>query len=247
MHKKSYQQKKKSDLERRLELAERRLAHYEGQAAVFGDLYIPAHLQITIEKEKEKITQFKRQLSQIERNKPFYSAVQRFKTISRTIGDLIIPYDSASRRRRTKLIRKIQTNVLWFTLLIITIFSLGLYLNSQGVSISSFFPDSSATASSPVTSYMGVSENQPTLQSYQEAQVPQNSSFIPAVVANTRGVGVRFRLEPQQDAPSNFAISEGTTIFLIESISNGAGEIWWKVQLQDGQIGYVWERYILLK
>ena len=65
------------------------------------------------------------------------------------------------------------------------------------------------------------------------------------VVANTRGLGVRFRQAPQQDAPSSIAIPEGTTVHVIEQFLAPDGEVWWKVRLEDGSLGYIKDRFLV--
>jgi hypothetical protein len=64
------------------------------------------------------------------------------------------------------------------------------------------------------------------------------------VVANTRGLGVRFRQESQQDAPSSIAIPEGTVVYVIEQLLAPDGEVWRKVRLDDGSLGYIKDRYL---
>jgi len=57
-------------------------------------------------------------------------------------------------------------------------------------------------------------------------------------------LGVRFRQEPQQDAPSSTAIPEGTVVYVIEQLLAPDGEVWWKVRLDDGSLGYIKDRYL---
>lgn len=242
---KRYRIKQKKSLERRLEIAQTRLAHYEEQKAGFGDLYVPAYIQIEIEKEKKKIASLKNQLTRIEKSHALYGISQRLKLLTRSIGDIFVPYDSASKRRRTKMLSKLRTRAGWaaFIFCILLMF----YFNSRGVLSFNLSPGAVPLSIPLNTPSPYTSTIYPTLTSIQSTEAQSNTPSVMAVIANTGGKGVRFRLEPKQEAPSNFSINEGTTVFLLGDITNEIGELWWKVQLNDGQIGYVWEGYILLK
>ena len=65
------------------------------------------------------------------------------------------------------------------------------------------------------------------------------------VIGNTGGLGVRFRQEPRQDAPSSVGLADGATVHVVEQLTPPDSELWWKVRLDDGTIGYIKDRYLL--
>lgn len=253
MAKRKYNKKQKSELERLLEAAEKRLAHYENQKAGFGELYVPAHIQLEIDKTKEKVALLRRQITQINKKKPFYALRERVKLFSRTMGDLIAPYDSASRRRKTLLLKRMRSSVIIWLLFLISFAFIIVVLMWQNVLSLDRFASFNILQNGPLTE---VQASRPiSLPTIEQAQgetldsVQQDSTVLAvAEIANTGGAGVRFRTEPRQDAPSNGkGLNENTTVYLLDSLTNEVGEIWWKVRLDDGRVGYVWEVYILLK
>lgn len=81
-----------------------------------------------------------------------------------------------------------------------------------------------------------------------ERTTSQNArlDFGKRVVGNTGGLGVRYRLEPFENAPSHMALEEGRQVSLLSKQLDAAGVLWWKVRLpESGEVGYIRDDYLL--
>jgi hypothetical protein len=72
--------------------------------------------------------------------------------------------------------------------------------------------------------------------------VPQDAEK--RFIGNTGGIGVRFRVEPFQEAPSHQDLPDGALVYLLDNSTDTAGTIWWRVALASGDVGFVKERYL---
>jgi hypothetical protein len=66
-----------------------------------------------------------------------------------------------------------------------------------------------------------------------------------AEVANTDGIGVSLRGGPSTDNSRLFTVPEGTILLVIDGPRDANDFIWWQVQLDDGEIGWVAGDFIL--
>lgn len=64
------------------------------------------------------------------------------------------------------------------------------------------------------------------------------------IIGNTGGIGVRFRVEPFQEAPSPQDLPDGALVYLLDNSTDTTGTIWWRVALASGDVGFVKERYL---
>lgn len=193
----------------------------ERQREIFGPLNVPPHMQIEIEFLEEELAQLDRRLRAARRRKRWEQAKQQVGRAARGLQRLMIPSHRAARRRKMGVMQQLLALV---TRLIIVATLIG------GVLVVVLWQ--TASSSAPVPSIRATSTS------------PQEDVHERRVVANTGGIGVRFRHAPEQDASWDVALEDGTTVYLIERLAGANDEVWWKVQLQDGAFGYIKEQYL---
>jgi hypothetical protein len=199
----------------------RRKNFLEQQRATYGMLNLPPHVQIEIEHLEEELRRLDQRLATARRRKRRQQTVQHVIQIAGGITRLGRPTHRANRRRKLSLMQRLRiaaVRLIVGALLIGGILSLGWWKSRTILA--------------------------PALEA-QLAPEPQQAIWSEVrVIANTGGIGVRFRHAPFQDAPSDAGLNDGTTVYLIERLVAADGEIWWKVQLTDGSTGYIKERYL---
>lgn len=78
------------------------------------------------------------------------------------------------------------------------------------------------------------------------AQQSPVAGLKPATVVTPRKIGVLYRTAPSDasvDAANPTGPQEGETVYLLERVEQTDGA-WWKVQLQDGRVGYIREQFL---
>ena len=78
------------------------------------------------------------------------------------------------------------------------------------------------------------------------AQQLPAAALKPATVVTPRRIGVRYRTAPNDasvDSVNPTGPQEGETVYLLERAEQADG-VWWKVQLQDGRVGYIREQFL---
>lgn len=208
----------------------RRRQIIEQQIAMYGPLNMPPHLQIELEYQDEELARLDKRLTNARRRKKREHAVQQVVSAAGGLKRRLLPVQRTSRRRRKNLITRVQIWLarLGMAVVLCTTAGIILWWQSHSQSLSALTEAAGEIAPSGSLS-----------------PSPIISSTDRRVVANTRGLGVRFRQEPQQDAPSSIAIPEGTTVYVIEQLLAPDGEVWWKVRLDDGTLGYIKDRYLV--
>lgn len=66
------------------------------------------------------------------------------------------------------------------------------------------------------------------------------------VIGATGRIGVKLRINPQQNSHNFTVLKDGTLVYLIEKTTDEGGAVWWWVALSDGTTGYVNEQYLLI-
>jgi hypothetical protein len=208
----------------------RRRQIIEQQIAIYGPLNMPPHLQVELEYQNEELTRLDKRLTNARRRKKREDAMQQVVSAAGGFKQLLLPAPRPLRRRRKGFITRIQIWLARLGLAVVLVTIIGVMLWWQGHTQS---PSALTEAAGGSTSVEA------------PALSPSIGSDDRRVVANTRGLGVRFRQAPQQDAPSSIAILEGTAVHVIEQLLDPDGEAWWKVRLDDGTLGYIKDRYLV--
>lgn len=66
-----------------------------------------------------------------------------------------------------------------------------------------------------------------------------------AEVANTDGIGVSLRGGPSTDHSRLFTVPEGTVLLVIDGPREANDFVWWQVELDDGELGWVAGDFII--
>lgn len=238
----------KRSLQQRIETAEKRVEKLKIQIAGFGPYHAPPHKLTELDDTERKILQWKKELVEFQNNSPLFRSTERLRRMARVFRDLIAPSDQASKRRKRAMIHRWYAKIGKVTIIgilgilfIISGYLVSLKGNNSFQPPSVQIPNNSAPLISPPSPF----QTTPGIAPASTAIVPSPQQA--AIVVTQLGIGVRHRTQPTMDDPGDYGPKEGETVYLLESVTNAKGELWWKVLEQDGRTGYILAQFLHAK
>ncbi len=213
-----------------LEIARRQRAFLEQQQLMYTTLIMPPHLQIEIAYRDEEIARLETRLQALQHKKRRTQWQRGFIAVLAFIVGLFFPHPQPRQRRSPSIMRRVKD----VTLLALVLGIIGVI----GISMLAQIQLLRNLAGSPLSATM---RSIPAGSSTAERV---SAAYQTRIIGNTGGIGVRFRNEPYQEALANGALPDGTLVYLREPVTGRDGELWWFVQLEDGSVGYIKDRYL---
>lgn len=220
----------------------------ERQQAIFGPAYRPSTLPVQIGELERDIRRIDRRIAYVRRKKQLKATMQQVGKAGQTISDAVLPPPTrgrrASRRRASG-----SSLVAPFVVLAVIIGVFAAVSNARpglsGVGVQTEdVPLAAALLPEPTAVLL------PTMPPVQETAMAVGdwppSSAERRVIGATGGIGVRLRVEPDEESHSFTGLTDGTLVYLVEQKLDAAGSIWWWVALSDGSTGFVHEKYLLV-
>lgn len=224
----------------------------EQQQAIFGPAHVPPHVPMGIVYYEQQIEHLNKRIANVRRRKKRQERLRQLAEASSHVTQVLVGGGAQRHSQKARKRRKSFS---------IAAVGLGVVIAIGALIIGGFRSVSGQIQTVDLKSNMSPA---PLIGNFEAAATPpmlptldpiQATSFalpnsVPQdpekrFIGNTGGIGVRFRVEPYQEAPSYQDLPDGVLVYLLDNSIDLTGTIWWKVALASGEVGYVKERYLL--
>jgi hypothetical protein len=221
----------------------------EQQQAMFGPAHVPPHVPMGITYYEQQITDLNKRLANVRRRKKRQERLWQIAAASSQVTQSLLGQTSSQRLRRNKK-RTVPFPIVAIPIGVLIVIGLVIIGSFQAARGQQMFMDEHA-APAPLIGSAEAAGTPVALTPIEPGQaaaaaLPEAASQMAEqrIIGDTGGIGVRFRVEPFQDAPSFQDLPDGTVVYLLDSSVDGEGTTWWRVALDSGEAGFVKERYL---
>ncbi|NTV62230.1 MAG: hypothetical protein HGA65_01665 [Oscillochloris sp.] len=220
----------------------------EQQQAMFGPAHVPPHVPMGITYYDQQIAELNKRLANVRRRKKRQERLRQIAAASSQATQSLLGQPSPQRRRNKKRTIPFPTVAIPIgVLIVIGLVIIGSFQAARGQQMS--MDDhvapapliGSAEAAVTPAALIPIESGQAAAPSLSQTASQATEQRI---IGNTGGIGVRFRVEPFQDAQSYQDLPDETVVYPLDSSIDGEGTTWWRVALGSGDVGFVKERYL---